>query len=157
MRLFPSRLLAVAALAFGFTASAEDPPPPSPQTVTIDVQVIGASAGPGGLDPRLESLQKRLKAFSFSSYKLISEQTLALTLNGKQTVTLPDNHSLEVTAREVEKSGKIRVHLHVIGGDKQSKLVDTEYAIEPGGDLVVGGMKHEDGALLVALHHHAGK
>ena len=137
----------------GAAAEAE---PGAPTTVEITVQVIAASNGSRGVDKRLAQLQKRLKDFNFSSYELLSEHTFKLGLNSEETLPLPDGRSLEVTPRKFERSGMIRVHLHV-RAENQTKLVDTEYAIERGGDLVVGGMKHGDGALLLALHHQAAK
>lgn len=138
-------------LAFADPAEVE---PGAPTTVTIQVLVIAASNGPERVDAKLEKLQKRLKDFSFSSYQVLSEHTLTLGLNSEEKVALPGNRSMEITPRKFEKSGKIRVHLHV-RSETQAKLVDAEYAIEPGGDLLVGGMKHGEGSLLIALHHGA--
>jgi hypothetical protein len=122
--------------------------------VEVRVQIIAASRGPGGVDPKLGPLERRLRDFAFTSYRVLSDQTLILGLNSEDTLALPDNRSLEITPRKFERSGKIRVHLHLRNA-KQVKLVDAEYAIEPGGDLLVGGMKHADGSLLIALHHNA--
>lgn len=124
----------------------------APTAVAIQIQIIEASRGPGGIDPKLTGLQKRLRDFSFTSYHLLSEQTLTLSLNTQQTLALPDKRSLEITPRKFERSGMIRIHLHVRSA-RQVKLVDAEYAIEPGGELLVGGMKHGDGSLIVALRH----
>ena len=52
----------------------------------------------------------------------------------------------------IEPSGLIRMHLHVHRPD-QNRIVDAVYAIGPGKDLIVGGMRHEGGALIVAIHH----
>ena len=140
-----------ASLAWAGPAEVE---PGAPSSVTIQVLVIAASNTGEGVDPRLEKLQKRLKDFSFSSYQVLTEQTLTLDLNSEEKIALPGGRSLEITPRKFEKSGKIRIHLHVLS-ESQAKLVDAEYAIEPGGDLLVGGMKHGDGSLLIALHHGA--
>jgi hypothetical protein len=40
---------------------------------------------------------------------------------------------------------------------ERRKLVDADYAIAPCKDLIVGGMKQKDGALLDALHHRTEK
>lgn len=153
----PSRYLAAALLLVPCHATAAaEAEPGAPTAVEITVQVIAASNGPRGIDKRLLQLQKRLKDFSFSSYELLSEHSFRLDLNSEETLPLPDGRTLEITPRKFERSGMIRVHLHVRAGN-QTKLVDTEYAIERGGDLVVGGMKHGDGALLLALHHQAVK
>jgi hypothetical protein len=128
----------------------------APKSVKIDVQVISATTGNAGVDPRLEKIRKNLSEFKYSSYQVISEKTVGLSMNSKETVQLPEKYVLELTPKSIEPNGMIRVHLNV-RSEKQAKLVDTEYAIAPGKDLVVGGMKQKDGALLVALHHRAEK
>jgi hypothetical protein len=104
------------------------------------------------MDPRLGTLEKRLHDFAFTSYQLLTENTLTLNLNTEYRLGLPDKRSLVIAPRKFERSGKIRVHLHLLN-PKQVKLIDAEYAIEPGGELLLGGMKHADGSLLIALHH----
>jgi hypothetical protein len=153
LRVVHSCLLIVGTLLLGLGEARAESSPPS---VKIDLLVIAGTMGTGGVDPKLEKIRKRLSDFKYSTYQLLSEQTLALSVNAPQTVPLPDKYTLEVTTLKIEPSGMIRIHLHV-HGENQRKLVDTEYAIAPGGDLLVGGMKHEGGALMVALHHHGEK
>lgn len=124
----------------------------APTSVRIVVQIINASAAPGEVDARLLRVQKRLSDFKFASFRLLSEKSLTLGLKSQETMALPGNRSLEITPRRFEKGGKLRVHLH-LKSDKNLKLIDTDYAIEPGGDLLVGGPKMDDGTLVVFIHH----
>jgi len=124
----------------------------APTSVRIDVQVISASSAPGEADPRLAKVSKRLGDFKFASYRLVSEKTVTLGLKSQETLALPGQRALEITPRKFEKSGRLRVHLH-LRSEKNAKLIDTDYAIEKGGDLLVGGPKTDDGTLLVFLHH----
>jgi hypothetical protein len=161
----PATLAAALALALLATAAgrakAEEPPAPpveveqgAPTSVQIEVQVISASAQPGEVDPRLVTLQKRLRDFAFASYRIVSEKSVVLGLKSQEKLALPGNRTLEITPRRFEKAGKLRVHLH-LRSDKNAKLIDADYAIEPGGDILVGGPRLEDGTLLVFIHHGA--
>jgi hypothetical protein len=134
----------------------------APGSVQIDVRVIAASHGNTGVDPRVETLRRRMSRENaallakYPSSQLLSEQTISLSLNQHQTVQLPENYTLEITPLQIEPTGLIQMHLHVHRPD-QDRILDTVYAIEPGKDLVVGGMKHHGGVLLVALHHGGSK
>ena len=71
-----------------------------PQTVKIDVQVISASTGDGGVDKRLEKLRDRLSEYKYSSYQLVSEQTVTSFRKGASRLRL---ESAEKIASAVEK------------------------------------------------------
>jgi hypothetical protein len=126
------------------------------QTVKIDVQVISATTGDGGVDKRLEKLRDRLSEYRYSSYQLVSEQTVTAALNSSQTLELPEKHVLVVTPKSIEPNGNIRVHLNVRGENKPN-LLDTTYTIAPGKDLVVGVKQKDGGAMMIALRHRAEK
>lgn len=161
MRCFPVRwivsmgaALVVAGPAWADeSAAAPEVEAGAPTTVKIDLQVISASTAAGEADPRLARVQKRLKDFNFASYRIVSERSLSLGLKSRETLDLPGGRKLEIQPRKFEKSGRVRVHLH-LRSEKNSKLIDTDYAVDKGGDLLVGGPKTEDGStLLVFLHH----
>lgn len=143
-------------LAFAPSARATGGGSDAAVAVPIQVQVIAASVKETGKEPeidkRLSRLRKRLSDFAFSSYRLVEEKSLLLALNREESLALPGERTLVITPRAFEKNGKIRVHL-LIRSSRATNLVDTDYSIEPGGDILVGGMKLEDGALLVAIRH----
>ncbi len=127
--------------------------PGAPTSVAIELQVVEGSMTPDPHpDPALAKLRKRLADFRFASFRLIHERSLKLGLKSREVVSLPGDRSLEVTARKFERSGKMRVHLH-LKSPSNRKIVDTEYAIEPGGDLVVGGVNTNSDKLILLLHH----
>lgn len=149
-------LAACAALAFSLPARAADPvavvEEGAPTQVVIGIQVIAASHEPGGIDPKLRKLSRRLQDFAFTSYRVLDEQRVTLGPRGEKSVPLPGGRQLVVAPRRYEASGKVRLRLTILS-PKRSKLVDADYSIEPGGDLIIGGMRLDDDALLVALHH----
>ena len=59
--------------------------------VNIDVQVVHASNGPAHVDPGLEKMRDAFAAsgLHFSSYKRISQQTVALVVGTPAQVSLP--------------------------------------------------------------------
>lgn len=132
-------------------AQAKDPAP-------VRVQVIAATAqegkAPGSeVDERLAPLRSRLGDFAFSTYKLVEEKRLELVLEKQQSLSLPGGRTLHITPKHVEASGKLRVHL-LVKSRRARHLVDADYSIEPGGDILVGGMRlKKGGALMVAIHH----
>jgi len=124
----------------------------APTRVTLKVLIIRGSTK-GTTTPALAAWQKRLDAYRYTAYQLIQEQDVVLDLKSRETVPLPGGRSLEVRPTKFEKSGKLRVHLHVLS-NKQVKLVCADYAIAPGGDLTVGGPRLEEGdALFILIRH----
>jgi hypothetical protein len=146
----------LAGLLFALPATADEVPaeaePGAPTSVNIRLQVIEGSSSPGEVDPRLEKVRKRLTDFRFASLRLASEKQLKLGLRTREVVALPGDRALEVTPRKFERGGKLRVHLH-LKSPANAKLIDADYAIEPGGDLLVGGLASGQEKLLLLLHH----
>lgn len=124
----------------------------------VRVQVIAATTqegkAPGSeVDERLAPLRSRLGDFAFSTYELVEEKRLQLVLQKQQSLSLPGGRTLQITPKLVEASGKLRVHL-LVKSRRARHLVDADYSIEPGGDILVGGMRlKKGGALMVAIHH----
>ena len=98
---------------------------------------ISASAKAGPTDPRLARLQKKLTDFAFASYRLVAEKNVTLRLHSEEVLRLPGRRTLEIAPRQFERNGRLRVHLH-LNSEQNEKLIDADYAVEPGGDLLVG-------------------
>jgi len=111
----------------------------------LTVHVIHASKKAGPVDPRLKQLEGQLRAFAFVSYRLHSAQQLTLKAGQKGVVSLPESRSLELTPLGREAAGKLKVRLSI------AKVVDATYLVSDGGTLIVGGPKHEDGVLILAI------
>lgn len=113
--------------------------------VRVTVHVIHASKAPGKVDPRLAQLEKQLAAFAFRSYTLHRVQVLTLALGATGEVDLPGARKLLVTPKGRDAQGKLKVHLRI------EKVVDATYLIADGGTLIVGGPRHGEGTMILAV------
>jgi hypothetical protein len=132
--------------------------------VRITVRAIAASNDPAaapGVDDKLAPIAPHLASFGeqfrFKSYKLLMEQTFDLDWKTPAQMELPGSRSLQVTPRLLDKDGKIKVHLELLGPHPaHSRRLHTDYAIQRGGTILVGGIRvdpndEKAGTLLIAV------
>ena len=136
----------------------------APQHVRVTIRAIAASndpSQPAGMDPKLKPIEAHLanfgEQFRFRSYQLLQEETFDLDWKAPAQLELPGSRSLQVIPRSVDADGKIQVHLELLGEHPaHSRKLHTDYAIQKGGTLLVGGLrvdpeKPEAGRLLIAV------
>lgn len=114
--------------------------------LTITVHVIHASKHGNQVDARLESLKKDLSVFGFTTYELITVASHQVGVGEKFEVALPGGRKLEITPKTRTRE-KVRFQAKIDG------LLNTIYGIDSGGTLIIGGPKHEDGVLVIAITH----
>jgi len=132
--------------------------------VKITVRAISASndaSVPAGMDPKLAPIASQIESFQeefrFRSYQLIDEQTFDLDWKNAAQVELPGSRSLQVTPRQLDADGKIKVHLELLGEHPAHlRKLHTDYAIQRGGTILVGGIRvdpqnEKAGKLLIAI------
>jgi hypothetical protein len=132
--------------------------------VKITVRAIAASNDPSqppGMDAKLQPIAPQIESFGeqfrFRSYRLIEEQTFDLDWKSAAQMELPGSRSLQVTPRQLEADGKIKVHLELLGEHPaHSRKLHTDYAIQRGGTILVGGIRvdpqnEKAGKLLIAI------
>lgn len=132
--------------------------------VKITVRAIAASndpAAPAGMDPRLAPIAPQIESFKeefrFRSYQLIDEQSFDLDWKSAANMELPASRSLQVTPRQLDSDGRIKVHLELLGEHPaHSHKLHTDYAIQRGGTILVGGIRvdpanEKAGKLLIAI------
>ena len=132
--------------------------------VKITVRAIAASndpALPPGMDPKLAPISTHIDAFGeqfrFRSYKLLDEHSFDLDWKNAAQVELPGSRSLQVTPRQLDADGRIKVHLELLGEHPaHSRRLHTDYAIQRGGTILVGGIRvdpndEKAGKLLIAI------
>ena len=94
-------------------------PNPAEQRVKITVRAIAATNEDGGMDPKLSGIAPHIESFGeqfrFKSYKLLQEQTFDLDWKAPAQMELPGSRSLQVTPRLLDRDGKIKVHLELLG------------------------------------------
>jgi hypothetical protein len=132
--------------------------------VKITLRAIAASndaSVPAGMDPKLKPIAQQIEAFSqefrFRSYALLAEQTFDLDWKTAAQMELPGSRSLEVAPRQLDSDGRIKVHLELLGEHPaHSRKLHTDYAIQRGGTILVGGIRvdpanEKAGKLLIAI------
>lgn len=137
---------------------------PGPQHVRITVRAIAATDVEGAgtdLDAKLAPIEPHLRSFGeqfrFRSYQLLDEQTFELDWKAPAQMELPGSRSLQVTPRLLAPDGKIKVHLELLGSHPaHSRKLHTDYSIEHGGTILVGGLlidpqDPKKGTLLIAI------
>ena len=130
-------------------AQADAGVPADAQRVRVTVRAIAAGNNPdaaAGMDPKLSPIAPHLQEFGeqfrFRSYTLLNEQTFDLDWKTPAQMELPGSRSLQVTPRALDKDGKIKVHFELLGEHpSHSRKLHTDYAIQRGGTILIGGLK----------------
>ncbi|MDY6836745.1 MAG: hypothetical protein SWH78_02115 [Thermodesulfobacteriota bacterium] len=114
--------------------------------IAIDVKTVLASQKSEDLDPRLSSLVKELQSvFRYSSYRLLGEDRVDLTMKETGTVFLPGNRVLKMTPMKIAGD---RIELKLVILKKKKQIFETLIKLLNHTSLTVGGPKHQDGVLL---------
>jgi len=152
---------ALAALLFFAAQEPQDGGTAGPARVRITVRAIAATSGADRTDPRLAPIAKNLAEFSkdfrYRNFQLVSEQRFDLAFESFAAMELPGSRSVQITPRQMAPDGRIKVHLELLGEHPaHSRKLHTDYSIQRGGTIFVGGLrlepqKPERGMLLVAI------
>ncbi|MDY6987792.1 MAG: hypothetical protein SWQ30_07015 [Thermodesulfobacteriota bacterium] len=114
--------------------------------IAIDVKTVLASQESEYLDPSLSSLTKELQSiFRYSSYRLLSEDHVGLTMKETGTVFLPGNRVLKMTPMQVVED---RIELKLVILKKKKEIFQSIIKLLNHRSLTVGGPKYQDGVLL---------
>lgn len=120
-------------------------------TVAFQVQVIYAANQPGGVDSRLGALAGDLqRTFRYSMYQLLDAPGGSAALNQPWRTRLPGDRGLEIVPTAI-RDGQYHLAVRVLGPDGQA-LVNTTVRLRRGArPVLVGGLSHEQGVLIVAI------
>jgi len=134
---------------------------PKTSRVRITVRAIAATAGAEKTDSKLKPISQNLeefaKDFRYRNFQLLGEETFDLAFQTAAQMELPGSRSLQVTPREMSPDGRIKVHLELLGEHPaHSRKLHTDYAIQRGGTILVGGIRvdpkdEKAGKLLIAI------
>jgi hypothetical protein len=120
--------------------------------VQVRLRAIHASNTGSGVDPSLRDLQRELGSlFSFTSYRLMREETLNLSLN--QPVSISSREGtvvLQATLVGLHRGvAELRIRVVREGGE----VLNTLIKLFPGRTVLVGGPRHlRGGVVIYALH-----
>ncbi len=118
-------------------------------SVSVQVQVIYATNADSGTDPALAPHAKSFSSFRYSAYKRVGGQTLQVSDTSTASMELPGGRRLDIFPRTLTPDGAdLRVAIYEGG----TKLVVSLVRLVPGGQpIIVGGFKHQDGALFLSI------
>ncbi|MGB9629839.1 MAG: hypothetical protein ACPL6D_14380 [Thermodesulfobacteriota bacterium] len=121
--------------------------------VQTQLKVIRASSLGQEVDPSLKELHNELKTlFSFTSYRLLKEENLTLTLNQPVSITAREGRIVwEATLVGLHR-GVAEVRIRVSREGKET--LNTQVRLFPGRTVLVGGPRIQDGVIIYALHSH---
>jgi hypothetical protein len=131
-------------LAGGYTTAAEI----SAQAVQIKIETILASNQSDEFDTKLAPLQRQLKVMKYRSYRLLKEDSQTVPWQNSATFEIPGGRSLTVTAQEF-RNKRLALKVGLQQGDKP--LLDTTVRMNNGGNFLLGGPRHEGGALIISI------
>ena len=119
-----------------------------PSRVQLSVLVVHATDSETGVDPRLSSLASSFRYFKYKGYRLLSEQSSDLAVNGSSTYPVEGGRKLKVTLLSMDDA---RAKLHVEMSNEQGKVLDTTVNINRDGTFIISGPKYKDGILMLPL------
>lgn len=100
-------------------------------------------------DQRLASLRRQFNSlFPYTSYQLIKEERRTVAWGRQAGFDLPGGRYLLVIPREY-KDGRVSMKLILVEGSRP--LIDTVLGLRDQGTFLVGGPRHKDGVLIIAI------
>ncbi len=117
--------------------------------VQTRIRVVEASNVGSNIDSSLRDVTGQLGSlFSFSSYRLLRDETVTLSPNRPLSIPVHPGRTLELTLiRQRRHTAEVRVQIKREGKD----ILDTQVRLFPGRTVSIGGPKHGQGTLLIAL------
>ena len=118
-------------------------------TCRISVDTILAARNDTVVDPQLKRHIGELQSmFNYTSYRLLSSESLNLSLGQSGMVSLPGDRRLKITPHKIRGS-RADIALQMI---KQKRTVfETQVQLLNRGSLFVGGPKYQGGNLIFKI------
>jgi hypothetical protein len=109
--------------------------------------------GDGTIPADLKFLEEQLRDDQFAAFKgfrLLETKALRLGVDKPGLAVLKSGFQLKLSLLG-EESTKLKLHANLLAPGRESPLVDTDYAIDDNGLLLVGGVRHLDGKIFFAI------
>ena len=117
--------------------------------VEVRIGAVVASNAEPAFDQRLASLRHQFDSlFPYTSYRLIKEERRTVAWGRQAGFDLPGGRYLLVIPREY-KDGRVSMKLILVEGSRP--LIDTVLSLRDQGTFLVGGPRHQDGVLIIAI------
>ncbi len=116
--------------------------------VQVRLRAIHASNAASGVDPQLRDLYKELGSlFSFTSYRLMREESLNLSLNQPVSISAREGTIILWATLVGLHRGVAEVRLRVVR--EGSEMLNTQVRLFPGRTILVGGPRHTRGGVVI--------
>lgn len=117
--------------------------------VQVRLRVIQATNVGQDIDPSLKELHAELGSlFSFTSYRLLRNENLALALNRPVSISAHPGRFMEVTL--VAQRGDVaELRIRVVREGKD--ILNTQVRLSPGRTVLIGGPRHGEGVIIYAV------
>jgi hypothetical protein len=124
-------------------------PSMAPAKVQTRVRVIEASNVGSVIDPSLRDLHGQFGSlFRYTSYRLLRDERLKLSSNQPASFPLHEGRSIEITQVGLQANlVELRVRIKRGGTD----ILNTQVRLSPGRTVLIGGPKHGEGVVILAL------
>lgn len=125
---------------------------PASAQIQVRIRVIHASESGPGVDPSLRDLHKELGSlFSFTSYRLMRDETLNLSLNQPTSILAREGKIImEITLMGLHRGvGEVRIRVVRVG----SEILNTQVKLFHGRTVLVGGPRHTRGGVVIYAFH----
>ena len=117
--------------------------------VQTRVRIIEASNVGSSIDPALRDVHDELGSlFNFTSYKLLRDESLSLTPNRPSEINAHQGVSLEITLMQ-QKKKEAEYQIRILR--QGSEILDTKVRLSPGRTVLIGGPKHGQGSIILAI------
>jgi hypothetical protein len=117
--------------------------------VEIRVRVMEASNVGSGIDSSLRDLHGQLGSlFSFSSYRLLKDESVTLALDRPVSLPLDPGRSIELTLVGLRRV-VAEVRVKISRGERD--VLTTLVRLAPGRSVSIGGPKHGEASVIIAL------
>ena len=117
--------------------------------VQTRLRIIEASNVGSSIDPALRDVHGQLGSlFNFTSYRLLKDESLPLTPNRPSEIKAHEGVSLEITLTKQQKKTAV-YQIRILR--KGSEILDTKVRLSPGKTALIGGPKHGQGSIILAL------
>jgi len=118
--------------------------------VQVRMRVIQALNVGQSIDPSLKELHDELKTlFNFTSYRLMRDENLNLSLNQPFRIPVHKGKTfIETTLVGQHKNvAELRIRVNREGTD----ILNTQVRLSPGRTVLIGGPKHDEGVIIYAV------
>ena len=121
--------------------------------VQTRLRVIRASNVGQSVDPPLKELHNELRTlFNFTSYRLLRDENLSLSLNQPVSISARERRIImEITLMGRHKNvAELRIRVNREG----TEILNTQVRLSPGRTVLIGGPKVREGVIIYAFYAH---